>query len=890
MSSHLSRFAHPLRFTRVALGLSLLCSALSSVSAQDLPLATAPSDLQVADGFQVDLLYTVPKEEQGSWVGITYDDKGRLITTDQYGGIYRITLPATDSDAEPQIEQLDITLPDSPLSDHERSDEYRDGITGAHGVLYAFDSLYLMVTENFLKQGIWRLRDTDGDDRFDEYTHLRSLNGRGEHAPHSLVLGPNGESIYIAAGNFTDPAPGLELSRPVSYGEDHLLPRLWDARGHAHGRFAPGGWVARMDPDGETMEMFAQGFRNQFDIAFDANGELFTFDSDMEWDIGMPWYMPTRINHIVDAGDYGWRSGAGRWPEYYADSLPAVIDIGPASPTGTIFGTGAKFPAKYQRALFAADWTYGTLYAIHPIAEGATFSGEKEEFIAGKPLPLTDLTINPQDGAMYFLVGGRRTQSALYRVTYTGKGKTDPGPPVRPTRMAQLRHRLESFHAPGTTPDAIEQVWSHMGSEDRFVRWAARTAIERQNPSNWAERALDEKDPGTAVEALIALARVGPDRHQSEILKSLSRIDLAGQPLDRKHAILRAWQLAFTRMGPPTPSDRDLALAELDDLFPHANADVNRMLAELLVYLDSPTIVGKIVPLLKVAEPDGQAAEELGGAALIARNDRYATALKKASESRPDRQQIAYAYVLRNATVGWTPELRHEFFVWFSTTHEWRGGASFAGFISNIRHDALDLVIDDEQRTLLADLSKTPVHTFAAGAVAPKGPGQIYTVDAAMELFQRPLTNRKFYRGKSMFTATACIVCHRFNYDGGGIGPDLTGAGNRYTVRDLLESIIEPSKVISDIYEAERFETENGNVLIGQIVGEENGNYMVMNNPFAPEQKRPLNPKDIVSRTKHDQSLMPPGLVNGLNGNELRDLVAYIISGGNEEDPMFEQK
>lgn len=871
----------------VAIGLSF---AAFSVSAQDLPTATDPADLEVAAGFQVDLLYTVPKEEQGSWVGITYDDKGRLITTDQYGGIYRITLPALGSDSEASVEALDITLPGSALSDPERSDEERDGIVGAHGVLYAFDSLYVMVTENQLKQGIWRLRDTDGDDQFDDYTHLRSLNGRGEHAPHSLVLSPDGQSIYIAVGNFTDPAPGLDLSRPVAPGEDHLLPRMWDARGHARGRYAPGGWVGRMDPEGKTLELFAQGFRNQFDIAFDANGELFTYDSDMEWDIGMPWYMPTRINHIVDAGDYGWRSGAGRWPAHYPDSLPASLNIGPGSPTGTIFGTSAKFPAKYQRALYAADWTYGTLYAIHLDADGATFAGKKEEFISGKPLPLTDLIVNPHDGAMYVLVGGRRTQSALYRVTYIGSENTSLAATIQPTAAAKLRQQLETFHAPGTGPEAIDQAWPHLGDPDRYVRWAARTAIERQISSNWAERALAEKDDGTAVEALIALARVGADRHQTEIIKSLSQLDLAGQPLDRKHAILRAWQLAFTRMGPPTPSDRNLALAELDDLFPHPDADVNRLLAELLVYLDSPTIVAKTVPLLKVTEPSGQSAEQLGGAALIARNDRYAAAVKKAGNSSPDRQQIAYAYTLRHATVGWTPELSHDYFAWFTTTHKWRGGASFAGFISNIRHDALDLVVDDEQRTRLADLSKTPVHTFVSGAAAPKGPGKIYTVDEAMKLFQKPLKDRKFRRGQSMFAATACIVCHRFNYDGGGMGPDLTGAGSRYSIRDLLENIIEPSKVVSDIYEAERFETKNGNVMVGQIVGEQDGNYQIMTNPFAPEQTRWLDPSEIVSRTKHDQSMMPPGLVNGLNANELRDLVAYIISGGNEQDPMFEQK
>lgn len=876
------------RFLIVVCSLGL--AAGSTSIAQNLPAATDPADLQVADGFIIDLLYTVPKDDEGSWVGLTYDPKGRLIATDQYGDVYRITLPSTGTTTGTKVEALNLELPQTPLGDPERRDEERDDIVGAHGALYAFDSLYLMVTENYGKQGIWRLRDTNGDDQFDDYKHLRSLNGRGEHAPHSLVLGPEGKSIYIAVGNFTDPAPGLELSRPVFPGEDHLLPRMWDARGHARERYAPGGWVGRMDPDGEVLELFAQGFRNQFDIAFDANGELFTFDSDMEWDIGMPWYMPTRINHIVDAGDYGWRSGAGRWPEYYADSLPAVVDIGPSSPTGTIFGTGAKFPAKYQRALFAADWTYGTLYAIHLAADGATFTGEKEEFIAGKPLPLTDLIVNPRDGAMYFLVGGRRTQSALYRVTYSGKDATSPAAPIPANRMANRRHQLEKLHAPGTPPDAINQAWPYLDSTDRFVRWAARTALERQNPSNWAERALAEKDPTASIEALIALARVGPDRYQSDILDSLADLKIAGQSLEHQYAALRAWQLAFTRMGPPSPSDRKLALAELDDLFPQEDAYVNRLLVELLVYLESPTVVAKTVPLLKIAEPSGQAAEELGGAALIARNDRYAAAVKKAAESRPDRQQIAYAYALRHADAGWTPELRHEFFSWFTTTHEWQGGASFPGFMANIRKDALDLVTDKDEQILLADLSKKPVHSFVAGAQTPKGPGKIYTVDEAMKSFQQPLKNRKFQRGKDMFAATACIVCHRFNYDGGGIGPDLTGAGSRYTIRDLLESIIEPSKVVSDIYEAERFETENGNVMIGQIVGEEDGVYEVMVNPFAPDQTRRLNPDDIVSRTTHDQSLMPPGLLNSLNGNELRDLIAYIISGGNPEDPMFEQK
>ena len=443
------------------------------------------------------------------------------------------------------------------------------------------------------------------------------------------------------------------------------------------------------------------------------------------------------------------------------------------------------------------------------------------------------------------------------------------------------------MHAPDTPPAAIDQAWPHLGSSDRFIRWASRTAIERQIPSNWADRAIAETDPQASIEALIALARVGEPRYQKDIIYSLQEIDFAAQPHERQLAWLRTWQLAFTRLGPPTESIRVSALESLDSLFPHADASINRLLIELLIYLDSPTVVAKSVPLLLVAEPQETTAEELGGAGLIARNDRYASAVKSATNSRPDRQQIALAYALRNATVGWTPELRRAYFTWFTTTRQWRGGASFSGFIANIREDALNKVTDSRERDIMADISKAPVHLFVAGAMAPKGPGQVYTVDDAAALFTGKLSGQNFSRGQAMFSATACVACHRFNDIGGGMGPDLTGAGNRYSVRDLLENIIEPSKVISDIYEAEQFEMDDGNIRVGRVIEEKRGAYQIMTNPFDPNDLRSIKKDEIVARRPHPVSFMPPGLINGLNPDELRDLVAYILSGGNAEDPMF---
>ncbi len=858
--------------------------------------ATDPADIQVAPGFKVELLHSVAKDDQGSWVALTVDPKGRLIASDQYGALYRITVPAIGTSTGAKVERLTIDLrkfsPTDTSAAPKAGEKEKKGSArvqvGAHGVLYAFDSLYVMVNEDRLNAGLWRLRDTDGDDQFDDAQRLIELKGSGEHGTHALVLSPDGKSIYFANGNHTDVPKTLEKSKMVKWGEDHLLPRMWDARGHARDRYAPGGYIGRTDPDGKSIEFFTIGFRNQYDMAFDQNRELFTYDSDMEWDQGSPWYVPTRINHAVDGGDFGWRSGAGRWPAYYADSLPATVDIGPGSPTGVTFGTGAKFPAKYQHAFFAADWTFGTLYAIHLHPDGASFRGEKTEFVSGKPLPLTDVIIHPKDGAMYFTVGGRRTQSALYRVTYTGTESTARAAAPAPTEAAKLRRALEELHADNMPASAVDTAWPHLASPDRFVRFAARVALEKQPTERWADRALTELQPQAAIEAAIALARVGDKTLQPRLITALSRLDFASQPPELRLPLLRAWQLVFTRMGKPSPEVAATVAAKLEPHFPHEDAFVNRELVNLLIYLGSPHIVAKTVPLLSVSEPVIQTPEELGGTALIARNDRYGSTVKQVAGSRSDRQQIAYAYALRNATVGWTPKLRTEYFSWFPRTRNWKGGASFGGFIQNIRTGALTNATSDRtERAALDALSKPLPPTFATAPITPRGPGRAYTLKDAVESIPPKMTGRNFERGKAMFTATSCVVCHRFNNDGGGIGPDLTGAGGRYTVRDLLENIIEPSAVISDQYGSEQIDQNDGSTIVGRVVGEENGELLVMANPFMPDEKLKVKTAAVTSRKPFPMSMMPPGLINALSPEELQDLVGYFLSGGNPQDPMF---
>ncbi|HBJ83704.1 MAG TPA: heme-binding protein, partial [Verrucomicrobiales bacterium] len=844
--------------------------------------------------------YNVPKDQEGSWVALTVDPKGRLIACDQYGSIYRMSVPAIGKTENLKPEKLAIEM------------------GKAHGLLAAFDSLYVMVNEDGKNNGLYRLQDTNGDDQYDKTTKLHTMAGGGEHGLHSMVVSPDGKRIYFNCGNHTKLPEGLEDSRPAKiWGEDHVLPRLWDANGHARGILAPGGYVCSMNPDGSGLELFCYGFRNEFDICFNDQGELFTYDADMEWDIGAPWYRPTRVNHCVSGADYGWRSGSGKWPQYYPDSLPTTIDIGPGSPTGTVAGTGAKFPAKYQHAIYINDWTYGTMWAIHLEPKGASYLATKEEFVFGKPLPLTDLVIHPQDGAMYFAVGGRKTQSGVYRVTYVGDESTAPAKALPLDEEFKMRAALESYHTGKIEAEkALSTAWGYLSHSDRHVRYAARVAIEKLPVELWKEKALNEKHPVALIESIIALARVTgakanhsggrpaakPTSTSSEpignvapenavlqglMLQSLSTLEGKKLPLSQQLAALRATQLILIRLGKPDAEICAQIAEKLDAHYPAEDAMINRELCQILVAIDSPTVVSKTLALMATAKDDFQ---EVATDAVLSRNDGYANAARAAAGSRPNAQQIDYMFALRNATAGWTPEHRQTFFSWFPRARTWKGGNSFKGFIENIRKDALATFVPQNELADLDALSnKVEALTAMPNYVAPKGPGKAWTIDEVLALAAGGLKGRDFANGEAMNRSIMCATCHRFNGDGGSIGPDLTGVGNRYTLRDLLENIIDPSKVISDQYDSHEITKKDGSILIGRIVVEENEKVFLMTNPFAPNDHMAINESDIAKKGTRKVSMMPPGLINSLNQDELLDLIAYLVSGGNPKDKAFQK-
>ena len=72
--------------------------------------ATPASSFRLPEGFQAELVYEVPSKEQGSWVAMCVDLKGRLIVSDQYGKLYRVTPSTTGNPADTKVDPINVNL------------------------------------------------------------------------------------------------------------------------------------------------------------------------------------------------------------------------------------------------------------------------------------------------------------------------------------------------------------------------------------------------------------------------------------------------------------------------------------------------------------------------------------------------------------------------------------------------------------------------------------------------------------------------------------------------------------------------------------------------------------------------------------------------------------
>ncbi|MCP5551503.1 MAG: PQQ-dependent sugar dehydrogenase [Akkermansiaceae bacterium] len=786
--------------------------------------ATKPGDAQLSPlppGFEIEKIRDA-QEGEDSWVSLAIDPKGRLIIAKEQKGLLRLTL--SDNGREViAAETIEDTL-----------QECR-GIEWMGGALYAHANR---------GKALYRLRDTTGDDRFDEITLLQATEGGTGHGRNDLAVGPDGALHAITGDDVQVPDGAPRRARPESGAPKEL--------GH---------WIRWTEkPDGSgTWEAMTRGLRNPYGIDFNADGEPFTYDADNEGDVGLPFYRPTRINHLVSGANYGWHQDRGNtrsFPIYAPDSVPTTYDVGRGSPTGVKFGTRSGFPTPWKEALFALDWAYGRIVAVHITANGASYLGSGEVFLEGRPLNVTDLDFDA-DGALWFVTGGRKTQSALYRIRYTGKHPDTPAEPGGQAKARadfsrqarELRKSLERFHG-HADPAAVEAAFPHLGSPDPWIRNAARIALEWQPVDSWREKALSANGDLAGLTALLALARAGTDTDRSAASDRASRFPIGPDSCrTEKLALMRLHELA----GPPVmPDQRRRVADQLLGLAPDLTEPVNRELVRGLIAMDAP--------------------------------DAIAFGLDRLASADDQLERLHYLEALSEAPSGWSADQRRLFFNTLAHAKRFSYGDRFMlPFFQTLEKTALSQVADEEARSQFADLLAENPESDSAPATPSRPFVKHWTMDDFPSGESLPSSDKPDpAHGRELFSAVLCARCHVCGATGRPVGPDLTTVANRFSPRDLIESIVEPSRVVAEVHRNVIVTKTDGSVIQGRIVQNDfrESKLSLSTNPFAPAELVVIPKSEIQGWEESPISPMPPALLDTLTKEEIGDLLAFLLSGG----------
>ncbi|MBC7854519.1 MAG: hypothetical protein IAF94_13880, partial [Pirellulaceae bacterium] len=358
----------------VACAFLMLCESLPAADESDSLGIKAP------EGFEVSLF--AGDELAHDIYSMTIDSHGRIVVA---GAGYVKILHDDNKDGKADRATLFSSKPAS----------------GAHGMVFVGDDLICTGDNSLMK-----LRDKDGDGVADGEPEVWATLKHSEHGANGVVQGPDGW-IYVACGNDA----GVSAAHAT-------LPTSPVKKPEA-------GAILRFSPDGKNSEIFAHGFRNIYDLDFNAHGQLFTVDSDGERDHHLPWYAPTRLFDVAEGMHHGWvlQGHQRSWnrPAYFPDVAPRLCEIGRGSPTGVVVYRHTQFPEAYRGNVFSCCWTLGKVYRFNLPLDVGRIPHIPREFLettGDTGFAPVDLTVGP-NGDLFVAVGGRGTRGSVFRIAWT---------------------------------------------------------------------------------------------------------------------------------------------------------------------------------------------------------------------------------------------------------------------------------------------------------------------------------------------------------------------------------------------------------------------------------------------------------------------------------------
>jgi putative heme-binding domain-containing protein len=269
-------------------------------------------------------------------------------------------------------------------------------------------------------------------------------------------------------------------------------------------------------------------------------------------------------------------------------------------------------------------------------------------------------------------------------------------------------------------------------------------------------------------------------------------------------------------------------------------------------------------------------------------------------------QAIHYIAQLRNLRSGWSAADRARYFGWWlqprahltkpaglvrwfeEVGREYVDGANLDRHLATFRREAI-AALQPEDRAPLAALLEEPVTAAQLLPARARPFAREWTLAELMPSLSAVGAGRDFERGRRVLNDAQCLACHRLGNAGGGVGPELTAVASKYDRRSILESIVQPSAVVSEQFQNVNVFLKDGDTVTGRLLRQDDRELVVETDPLKrTEQFIPRG--DIEELRPSTVSPMPEGLLNTFERDEILDLIAYLEAGGRREAAAFQPK
>ncbi|MDG2223871.1 MAG: c-type cytochrome [Rubripirellula sp.] len=825
------------------------------------------AEIQMAPGLRIQRI--AGHDMVPDCTNLTVDAQGRIIASGP-GYIRMLTL----DDKRESVSTVDPLLDRPPH--------------GAHGLCIENDMLYFVGDD-----GVWRMQDTDADGMVDSPpTRMLEIKTGGEHDAHALRKGPDGY-WYLLAGNKT---ANMFQSQNVKTTEVPN-PRA--------------GAIWKISPDWSQREVWAHGFRNAFDFDFAPDHTIITFDSDGERDVSLPWYRPTRVYRVSQGDDAGWVTRSWKRPNVDAEMPRVLAEFGRGSPTGVLRSHNTRLPARFDEGAFVLDWTFGRLLFVSD--DGTT---ENVALATGNTgFAVTDLEALP-DGRLVVSVGGRGSQGGIYlidatmprshsaeHVDWKSNYPAEPADTLRdairrlrrtPDRVLDLaaaKLALKTIENPRANRqqllDAITLIIESLGGlgtgDPRDARGkyqvaavfdgyrsVLRPALPRPLLDKAAKQCLERiplasGDPELVNELIRAVAVLEPEFPQAFKVIA-SDLQTVASPTDKLHRLITLARLPAARDDEMTAQIIN-AMIDIPLLIESQNQNLDRnwtpRLTELMLALHrrDALMPGRLVAHQKFGQPahlvwtDAMNPEEL---------ERLRVKLLRQAGGPPTEPRLARFIALGNDAVArsviriWLEEQATRNAAWLAIARY--PGPSDAEQMK-LAAESVDPVVRDSARKALTKIGIELPQSQPAGAETARWLSDAPTILSLAGNAEK---------GKTLFQERKCASCHNGVT---ALGPSLQGVGRRFSAEDLWRATVDPSHTVPDRYRAQLVLTTDDRVIIGMRIYESVDGITLLT---ASGETVRVNANDIAEQRVSKLSLMPEGLLIGLDHQQAADLMAYL--------------